>query len=838
MPFGMSWLDYKLGFRMLVRYPMLTLVAGLAMAVAIGAGAGTFEVIERATSPTLPLPDGERIVGLNYWDRVNSSPRPMTSYDFLKVRAGLKTLEDIGAFRLAQRNLNVHEDAGPPIEVAEVSAAAFRITRVPPLLGRTLTEADENAASPAVVVLGYRLWQARFGGDAKVLGRIVRLGETQATVVGVMPEGYAFPVRHNLWTQLRLGDLPRTPAEGIALRVFGRLAPGFSLSLAQAEVATFSARLAAQFPEEYANLNPQVLPYPQSLMPIPADLLVGAGLSMNAFAGLFLAVVCGNVALLMFARAAAREREILVRRALGAPRSRIVAQLFAEALVISSFAAVFGLAATNAGLKWTLAALSGEGNEWPFWLQGGLSASTLAYSALLTIVAAALAGVVPGLKVTKRQMESGLREASAGMAGLRMGGVWTAAIVAQIAVSVLFTAVAYVAQRQAAGIASAKTSFPANEYLAAQVKFDEEGSQSATSENRDSQLKRYLAIVRQLEERIAAQPQIAAVTFAGALPMLPQGGGRIELDGDSETGSSHRGPLVTRADVDVNFFQVFQTPTLAGRGFTPQDAIAGSSGIVVNEMFVERVLAGRNALGRRIRFKVSNAQSQIETSQWFEIIGVVRNLVLDSNAPLSLDNPARPAVYHALGSRHERAYPLYLALRVKGQAKSAEPILRRAAADLNPQLRITDVQRLDEGKSSDAQAWNALANTITAVSAVALLLSLAGIYAITSFTVSRRTREIAVRAALGAPASRIILSVFGRPMMQAGGGVFFGCVLVGMLVAFFLRNVNLTAGAMLKHIAVLLSYGTAMMAVCVFACTGPILRVLRVQPSDVLRDDG
>jgi predicted permease len=826
MRMGLSWLDFKLGFRMLSRYPMLTVVGSLAMAVAIGVGAGTFEVITRVTDPSLPLPDGDRIVGLSYWHRAESSARPQSAYDVLNWREGLRTLEDIGAFRLVQRNLIVGEHVGEPVDAAEISAAAFRVTGVPPLMGRVLVDEDESPQSPAVVVLGYRLWTMRFGADPAVLGRVVQLGTTQATVVGVMPEGFAFPVRQNLWTPLRVRELPQEPGRGPFLRVFGRLAPGVELPQAQAELTTFGSRVAEQFPKQYENLQPQVLPYAESFFAIPQDLLVRAGIhSINAFAALFLVVVCGNVALLMFARAATREREIVVRRALGAGRSRIVMQLFTEALVLAAIATVLGLAATDFALKWALAAMSTEAEGWPFWVEGGLSATTLTYSAGLTVLAAVVAGVVPALKVTRTNMEIGLRQASAGAGGIRMGGMWTGVIVAQIAATVLFTGVAYVVQRQAAGIASAKAAFPAEEYLAVRLEMDRDTAD-------DSFLRRYEAIARELEQRVAAEATIAGVTLAERLPLMPSGGGAIELDDagpiDSVTAREH---FVTTTAVDLDFFEVFQTPVLAGRGFAPHDTGVGANTVVVNRLFVDQILGGRNAVGRRIRYRVKDSQASEEPRPWFEIIGVVRDLVPDPEAPMSLDIPAKPLVYHTLGSNRTESYPLYLATHVKsGDPTSILPTLRRMAAEISPGLRLNDIQRLDQGTSSDARAWSGFANFILLVSAIALVLSLAGIYAITSFTVSRRTREIAVRVALGAQISNVVATVFRGPFFQVAVGVVVGCVMMGALVARF--------GTVSRHAALLLMYGATMMGVCALACIGPLLRVFRVEPTDVLRDDG
>jgi predicted permease len=842
MRMGLSWLDFKMGFRMLSRYPMLTVVGSLAMAVAIAVGAGTFEIITRLINPSLPLPHGDRIVGLKYWNRVESGARQPSAYDVVSWRDGLRTLDDIGAFRLVQRNLIVGEQVGEPVDAAEISASAFRVTGVPAQIGRALVDEDESPQSAAVVVLGNRLWKMRFGADPAVVGRVVRLGATQATVVGVMPEGFAFPVRQNLWTPLRVRELPQEPGRGPALRVFGRLAAGVELPEAQAELTTFASRAAEQFPKQYENLQPRVLPYAESFVDLPEDFLVRAGIhSINAFGALFLVVVCGNVALLMFARAATREREILVRRALGAARSRIVMQLFAEALVLAAIAAVLGLTATDFGLRWALAATSSDAEGWPFWIEGGLSAATLTYSAWLTLLAAAVAGVVPALKITRTNMEAGLRQASAGAGGVRMGGIWTGVIVAQIATTVLFTAVAYVVQRQAAGIASAKAAFPAEEYLAVRLEMDrDEPTDESASTVDEAFLRRYQATARDLEERVAADPRVAGATLAERPPLTASGGGTIELDDAGSTGSvTGKEFFVTTTAVDPDFFEVFQAPIVAGRGFARHDTGAGSNTVVVNQLFVDKILAGRNAVGRRIRYRVKDPQETRTPGPWFEIVGVVRDLVPELQAPMNLDNPAKPLVYHTMGSNRTQGYPLYLATHVRsGNPTAVLPVVRQMAAAIDPGLRLGDIQTLDQGTSSDARAWNGFADFILLVSAIALVLSLAGIYAITSFTVSRRTREIAVRVALGGRIANVASTVFRGPLIQVAAGVSLGCVAMGTLVAMSMRNADLGAATMAKHAALLLAYGTAMTAVCALACIGPLVRVFRVEPTDALREDG
>ena len=438
-------------------------------------------------------------------------------------------------------------------------------------------------------------------------------------------------------------------------------------------------------------------------------------------------------------------------------------------------------------------------------------------------------------------MEAGLRQASAGAGGVRMGGIWTGVIVAQIATTVLFTAVAYVVQRQAAGIASAKAAFPAEEYLAVRLEMDrDEPTDESASSVEEAFLRRYRATARELEERVAADPRVAGATLAERPPLTASGGGVIELDdaGPSES-VTRKEFFVTTTAVDPDFFDVFQAPVVAGRSFAPHDTGAGSNTVVVNQLFVDKVLAGRNAVGRRIRYRVKDSQATTGPGPWFEIVGVVRDLVPELHAPMNLDNPAKPLVYHTMGYNRTQSYPLYLATHIRsGDPTAVLPTVRRIAAAIDPALRLSDIQTLDRGTSSDARAWNGVADFIMLVSAIALVLSLAGIYAITSFTVSRRTREIAVRVALGAQISNIVATIFRGPLIQVAAGVSVGCVAMGALVAMSMRNADVGAATVVKHGALLLGYGTAMTAVCALACIGPLVRVFRVEPTDALREDG
>ena len=252
-------LDLKLGLRMLVKYPGLTVIGGLAMAFGIWFGAVTFQMFDVITSTKLPLPDGDRIVKIQNLDLKTSQDEDHVLYDYQIWRTA-RSITDLGAYSHKSVNLVGTVSSSATVVAAEITASAFRIAPARPVLGRVLHESDEQAGAPPVVVLGYDVWARRFESDPRIIGRSVQLGSGFATVVGVMPEGYAFPVAHELWLPLRTDVSGVEPRRGIAITVFGRLANGMTFENAQAEVTAMGQRLAAEHPTTHAQIQPHVIP--------------------------------------------------------------------------------------------------------------------------------------------------------------------------------------------------------------------------------------------------------------------------------------------------------------------------------------------------------------------------------------------------------------------------------------------------------------------------------------------------------------------------------------------------------------------------------------------------
>ena len=818
---GLS-LDFKLGLRMLVKYPGLTLVGGLAMAFGIWVGVAGFEVLTQMRDPRLPLDDGHRVVGILKWDTERGRRDPRMLHDYLTWRDELASVGELGAFRSVTRNL-ITEAGGEAVELAEISASALRVARVRPFLGRTLVEADEAPGASPVLLLGYDQWRARFAGDPDVVGRSVTLGRTQATVVGVMPKGFAFPVADDLWVPLRLNPLDYSRGEGPPIQVLGRLTPGVSLDAAQTELQSLAARAAARFPATDEHLQFRVMPYARSIFDITGETWIGATL-VNIFLVMLLVLVCANVALLMFARATTREAEVAVRSALGASRGRIIAQLFVEALVLGGVGLVVGLTAARAGLKWfwTMYAADAAGRL-PFWFGDTLTPTTVIYAAVLTLLAALIAGVLPALKVTGRGRQCRLQQASAGGVGLTFGGVWSGVIVAQVAATVVFPAAAFFMHLWLVAAQTSDAGFPAEEHLSARLELERDptldGSVGATGAETPDRIG---STYEELARRLASEPEVVGVAFTDRLPRTYHSQAWVEVDGAVAPPESAAGFRLGGATVGLGFFDVVGAPLLSGRGFDTADVESALGVVMVNQAFVDRVMQGRDPVGQRLRYA---RPPDVEAAPWEEIVGVVRNLGMVNG-----QTEADAGVYRLAAPG--RLSPVHVSIHVRGEPRAFAARFRAVAAGVDPTLQIHDLLPLDEVGASLWLETQFMSRLLMLVSAVALLLSLAAIYAVMAFTVSRRMREIGVRLALGAPPRRLLVPIFSGPLTRVGLGIALGGLLVAALVPAMFGTLSTL------QVGLIGVYAVVMLAVCLLACVVPTRRAMRVEPADVLRADG
>jgi putative ABC transport system permease protein len=744
-------------------------------------------------------------------------------HDLAMWQREMKTVEEIGAFRTLARNVTVAGGSAEAAEVAQITAAGFNITRVAPILGRTIVAADESAGAAPIVIIGHDVWRSRFGADASVLGRELRLGHEVHTIVGVMPEGYGFPVNHSYWIPLTTGAAGFGPREGPEIFVFGRLRDGATIRHAQAELSALGAQAASAFPLTHARLQPRVMPYAHPILDIQGPSAIRDFTAIQSMVSLLALIVAVNVGVLVAARTASRRREIAVRTALGASRRRIVGQLFVEALVLSAAASAAGVALARFGLEQGFALYAaGSDDALPYFLEPELPWAAYVYVALLTVFAAVVAGVLPALHATGRRAGDTLKQAS-GTDGLRLGRVWTAMIVAQVAVAV--TALPATIAISSSGIQRGLTraSFDEESFLAAILSAEPEAPAgvAASVHERESAL-RFERLKTGLVASLEAEPAVDDVTLASAIPgHEPRA--RIAIDGARESAAASADVGINRVAAD--FFDAVGARMIAGRPLRDSDGTGETQGVVVNRAFVNRLLAGAPAVGRRVHYVQAGRRASGGTVARFEIVGVVADLGTNAVAPELID----PVVYHPLRSSAGATRATALIRMRGGEPLQFSSRLRDLASALDPTLRLR-VVTLRELKQQQRTALRLMVLGSSLVVVTALALSAAGIYAMMSFAVAQRRKEVGIRAALGAHAGQLLRSLFTRAAVQLAAGVA-----VGSLMALMMDRAS--EGELLGVFGRALVPVTAvvMTVVGLFATIGPARRGLRIQPSETLR---
>jgi predicted permease len=806
---NVSALDFKLGLRMLRRYPGITAIGTVAMAVAIALGMLYVEGLTKGLYPTLPVANGDRIVTVRYWDIGKRTVEEQSLHDFAMSRTRVKTIEQFGAALLFTRNLVTEDHQVEPVRGAEVTANAFTLMGMTPLVGRTLTARDEQPAEPLAVVIGERLWATRFARDPSAVGRSVQVGTADATIVGVMPERFGFPVNQHLWLPLRTDGSLLAPRTGPAVTLFGRLAPGVSRQQAQAELDGITAGLAAANREAYKNLQPWVVAYGAPPLEGDTPMIKNVLYAANTFFLLLLAVICTNVATLVFARTATRAWEVAVRNALGASRGRIIAQLFTEALVLTALAAGLGTALAKLALRWGVRDIGRD--VLPFWITDSLSTTTLLYAGLLTLVAAVIVGVLPALRVTRLNVQDGLRREQAAGASLRFGGVWTTVIVVQVAITVAMLPLAAVGVMASNRFHQRAEAVGADRYLTAAVAFERQEQEADAA----ARAARGRASLAELERRLRAEPGVEQVAFADRLPVMDTSKYSIEVDpaaGAPSTGLRWS----TFAHVSPGFFDAFGSAVVAGRNFSRVDLERGNV-LIVNQSFTRLVFGDRNPVGQRIRITRSEENGAVADDGWYEVVGMVRDIGWQMPEPSE-----QAAMYHP--ALLQPGTSVSVAVQVRDPTGFA-PRLRVLANAVDPEMQLTDVQRLTDAGGRGAMLTWTVTYVAGVVSCLVLLLSASGIHALMSFIVARRTREIGIRVALGAPPLRIVSGIFMRAFLQVALGILAGSIVVALKIDFgSVTQVLMLAGAD----AIMLTAGLV-------ACTLPLRRALRINPTAALR---
>lgn len=800
--------DIRFACRVLIRDRSFAVTAVLVLAIGIGVNNMMFTLIYGSTTLRgLPIERADRVLEVSTFDQ--RFPNRALSYpEFDDLRRGVRLFSGLAAF--ASAPLAVADERRTPerFDATYLTENAFSLVGTAPILGRGLTADDDRPGAQPVTVIGSRAWRVRYGSDPSILGRAVLIDGQPVTVVGVMPEPSGFPSTAEIWLPLsRLAGLEREKRDARMLRVFGRLRDDTSESEARAEVESIVARGAHEHPDSSQGLQARVVPINTRFFGSP---LQQTWLAFVTASLLIVLVSSANAANLLLARSVLRTREIAIRASLGAGRRRIVAQLLIESLVLAVLGGAVGLGVSAGGVRLFTSVIPESST--PYWLDYSMDATVFGALAGVSFLTIAIFGLVPALQASKSDVNRVLKEG--GRSSTSRTRRWTFAfLAAEIAITVVLLAQAIVGAQNDGNELASDSQVVTTEILTASVALPR--PRYATPQQRSDFYVRAI-------ERLAAMPGVTAAAVATALPR--HGSLRQSLDVEGVVRApGEQGPTVSTLRISPGYFDALRVPIRSGRPFDDRDGSPGREHVIVNQRFAETYFPGSEPLGRRIRVAMPNAPAG--EAAWHTIVGVAAD-VRQQSIP-----GAEPVVYLPVAGAPPSTASLLLrsTLDTAGLAVA----LREAAAAIDPNLPLYRVLTMQQA-IRDAQWAGVLSyRLITSLTAIALALSIAGLYAVTMYSVGQRTHEIGVRMALGAQPGAIRGLVLRGACVQVAVGLALGLAgTVAFNAAFY------SGPAARPYSPLVLVPVSVLLAVATFiACLVPARRATRLDPVTALRQD-
>jgi len=798
--------DLRYGARSLRKSPGLIVVATLALGIGIGLSATMWSIIYGALIKGLPYQDGERIVVV---DRTNPSRGPrnrmgVTVHDFTDYVAQQKSFEALAGHTCGTMNVSGTEKA-ERFDGCWMTAGALDIPRVSPLLGRTIQASDARAGGERVAVLGYSMWQSRYAGSPEIIGKAIRVNGQPHTVVGVMPEGFLYPNEAKIWVPYQVDALATKRGEGQQLQLVGRLKSGVSVDAANLDLNNIAKQIERDHKETNEGIRATVQPFVEAYIgPEPKRLLY----TMLGAVGFVLLIACANVANLLLDRAAHRTKEVGVRTALGASRGDIMRQFIAEALILSSIGAVVGAAIAQFGV--TAFNRSIADTQPPFFIDIRLHPPVLLFIAGVAMLASLVSGLLPAIQSARADINEILKDESRGASSLHIGKLSRALVVFEIALSCGLLVAAGLMTKSVTKLRNIDPGFDVRNVFTARVGFPVGYSDSIKQRQ----------FFEQLPQRLAQIPGARAAAVSSGLPGVNMGGRSIIPEGKTYEREQDR-PRVRTLSVTPGFFDTYGVKARQGRLFSNADRQGTLRVAIVTEKFADTHFKGVDPIGRRFVFA-----GGADSTEYRTIVGVVPNLFSGDN-----ERPWAETVLTPFAQDFSNFASM--SVRTTGAPLSITSQVREAVASLDPDLPIYWVYSMSEALERPTWFVRVFGTMFMIFGAIALFLAGIGLYAVMAFSVSRRTREVGIRMALGAKALDVVRLIFGQGMLQLGVGLALGLLMaagVSQLLSIILfdvqpRDPQIFGGV----VAVLATAG-------LLACYLPARRATAVDPNIALRD--
>ncbi len=801
------WQDIRYGFRTLLKKPGFAAITVLTLALGIGVNSAIFSVINAVLLRPLPLAEADRLVyaeGLDFRD--NTKGGSISPPDFLDYREQAHSFERFAAFQPLSFTLT---GEGEPERVtsARVSAGFFETLGVQPVAGgRTFLADEEQAGRNGVVVISHGLWQSRFGGDPKLVGKTLALNGQNATIIGIMPPDFQFPRDAQLWTPIAFKTPQMSQRRTHFLTAVGRLKNGVTADQAQAEVNNIAHGLEKQYPESNTHFGLGLTLLPERLVgQLRLTLLVLLGA-----VGLVLLIACANVANLSLARGVSRHREIAIRSALGASRVRVVRQLLTESVLLSLVGGGLGLLLAVWSVD-LLVAFSPE--NLPRIKEVTIDWRVVLFTLFVSLLTGIIFGLFPALSTSKSNLTETLKEGSRGTMGAKGQRLRALLVVSEVALSLMLLVGAGLLIKSFLRLTHVDPGFTPTNVLTMQL---------SLTRTKYPEPQQGAAFFQELVSRIEALPGVQAAGTVTELPFSGQDNDTFfTIEGKPPVAF---GSLENDASIRVvspNYFRAIGIPLLKGRFFTDRDSINAPNAIIVSDSFARRFLPNEDPIGQRLTIDFGKPWTG-------EIAGVVGNI---HHSSLDQEPTGEMYVNHA-----QTPSPMTnIVVRANGgDSSKLTAAIRNEVQALDKDLPIYNIKTMEQRVSESAAQPRFRTLLLGLFACIALLLASVGIYGVISYSVTQRTHEIGIRLALGAQASDVLRLVVKQGMALALIGIVIGLVAafaVTRVMASLLYGVSATDPLTFVGVSVLLA------GVALVACLVPARRATKVDPMIALRHD-
>lgn len=800
--------DLRFGIRMLRKNPGFTLVAVITMALGIGANTALFSVVNGVLLKSLPFKEPDRLLFAFETNAKLPNPTiPVSTLDYRDWKEQNHVFDSMGARKPFAVSLTGIEQP-EKIQGERVTADYFSTLGVDPILGRTFSEDEVKPGAAKVTLLSYGLWQRRFGAGANIVGQTVQLNGAPTTVVGIMPNDYRPNIE--LWLPLAI-SYAGADRDLKELVVVGRLAPGVSRQQAQVEMTTIAGRLAEQYPEFNTGWGVSLLPMHDAIVQNVRPAL----LILFGAVGFVLLIACSNVANLLLARAAAREREIAIRLAMGAGRLRLMRQILTESVLVSVIGGGLGVLIAMWGTQ-ALISLNPQGI--PRANEIGVDPKVLVFALVASVVSGILFGVVPAVQTSRQNLNDVLKEAGKSLMGNARGRrVRSALVVVEVALALVLMTGAGLLIKGFSKLQSVDPGFNHQSVLAFQLSLPD------ASYPRPPQ---QAAFVKGVLERFAALPGVTSASAISQAPLAGGGPSYIFWAEGRPLPTPSEAPVASSRVISSNYFQTLNIPLIAGRVFTEADIKDAPAVAIVNENFAKSMWPGEDPIGKRMTIGVPLAGEKPDWSTVVGVVGNVKHTALNGESGMQVDESVYQAEFQSA------ARNMTYLLRTSVDPVSLTASARTSVVSIDSNVPMSNVKTMDRIVYDSVSPFRFNMFLLVLFAGVALVLTIVGVYGVMNYAVTQRTREIGIRMALGADPGQVRGLILRQGMTLSAIGLGIGLaasVGVMRLLSSLLYGVSATDPVTFAAVALLLA------VVASVACYLPARRATKVDPLVALR---